>query len=42
MSPIEKKKFNEEFIYFLILYIDYPEIEEKEEIKIKLDEFKQN
>jgi hypothetical protein len=41
MSPIEKKKFEEEFIYDFILYIDYPEIEVKEENKITLEEFKE-
>jgi hypothetical protein len=42
MSPIEKNKFEKEFIYDLILYIDYPDIFSKKTNTMTLDEFKQS
>jgi hypothetical protein len=42
MNLIEKKKFEEEFINDLILYIYYPEILPKEISKITLEKFREN
>ena len=42
MSPIEKKKFEEEFIYDLITYSEYNEIITQQRNYIKRFEFKSN
>ena len=42
MNLMEKKKFEEAFIEDLILYIEYPEIEQKEVNEITLDDFKKS
>jgi hypothetical protein len=42
MSPIEKNKFEEEFIYDLILYSDYEDISSKKTNQMTLEEFKHN
>jgi methionyl-tRNA formyltransferase len=42
MSPIERKKFEEEFIEDLIIYIYYKDILPKEIFEITLKEFKDN